>query len=329
MTRWMGSLAALGLLGLLAGCGGGGKAKPPVTRMQTMLDAARVVATKLDAGIDFMEARGIAEEGATAKSMDDVKSWQFLFSLDKEREGTIIVPWSNGAFGEPTITETSVNGDVAVHDAPILDFDQAVSRLKPAGFVPEFDTVAYRQPMDLVNKEASYIFHLGSARQFVFVGSQTGVIRTQSDHANLVNELIANTLEFTKRKFARAQLFTLDADVHWSEGTPSVNFWHLEFNDPATNPATTLTMDYQPGNELPDPVVEHRTLTGFSGLADDLALDPADAITKLNDAGYSDEFDTIGVRWPAGQTEPVYRFTFGSPKFTVLVGAMTGKVTRL
>lgn len=113
----------------------------------------------------------------------------------------------------------------------------------------------------------------------------------------------------------------------WSGGSPGVAEWVIQFTNPAKTPATTLVMNYVRGGEMQDPTEEQRTITGFKKMEPNLLVDPGDAIQKLNDAGYTEEFTSIGFEYPSNGAEPRYVFTFTTPVRIVCIGANTGAVT--
>lgn len=315
----------LAVLPLLAGCGGGGGRPAPVTKMQTLIDGALAVVRKDHPAAVLLAARGATIANSAGRSLADVTGWVFIFDDGKQSPQSLYVEWNEGVYGE-AYWDDGDDGDTMITQPPVLDFDVALARLGPAGFPMEFDGAGYRFPIDLTNKEPFYVFHIAKLRRFVMVGARTGQVRSESDHENLMNTVIGNTLEYAHRTFPAARSFTVDADVDWIEDRPYANVWHIELNNPATNPPTTLTMEYAVGQPLEPPVVEQRMLSGLTSISADLVLDPTEVIEKLQDAGYTGEFTRIGVRRPSGASEPVYRFVF--PGAVVHVGATTGIVTK-
>ena len=313
---------------LLAGCGGNNN-NIPDTKMQKIIDGGMAIAKKSYPHAALLEASGTIDN-PPGTSLADVTSWKLIIQKDTTESGElgcIEISLKDGVYSDPVETEV-VYGDANIYSPARIDFDDVLVIMGRAGHSKQFDSFVYRQPEDLINDQPCYIFHLPAESSFLFVGAYTGKITVQKDRANLANEVNANAIWFATKDYPTAQLYTVWADVTWENDTPYVFGFDIEFNNPATNPATTLfARGYALGQDWPDVEVQQRQLTGYKPMAADFVLDTTDAYRKLIGAGYTDQFTKTGWLFPSSSSEPVYGFTFPGKNLMVYVGANTGAVT--
>jgi hypothetical protein len=118
-----------------------------------------------------------------AKNLDDLTWWQFIFGCEGNK--TAMIKRINGVWQESEIIPYAWGEDIVFSPEYIrIDIGDAIEILKvyiwkdtPYDF---FDSVVFRQPLNLETTEPYYIFTVGFA-QYIYVGAITGAVHIEID----------------------------------------------------------------------------------------------------------------------------------------------------
>jgi hypothetical protein len=128
-------------------------------------------------GASPLEADGSPSSGA-AMTAADVDRWRFVFDNQRtpgSRFRTAIVRYRKGRFGRVKGVKPTFLEDNRISPLPEMALDDAVARLRDAGFADPFSTVTLRFPLGPSFSEPLYIFEFDGG-SFVGVGTKTGTV---------------------------------------------------------------------------------------------------------------------------------------------------------
>lgn len=143
---------------------------------------------------------------------------------------------------------------------------------------------------------------------------------------NLLNE--AHTR--VTKDYPAAEFYEADgtADSSVEPITDQINRWRFVFNDPSTQPNSTVTITYQNGalgdpEHIDQPWLEDRVIPL------PVAMDLPAAVGLMQQAGYNDPFSTVTLRYVLAPnvTEPHYIFGLPQRQLWVFVGVNSGQVS--
>jgi hypothetical protein len=135
-------------------------------------------------GASPLEANGRPSSGA-ATTAPEVDRWRFVFDNQRtpgSRFRTAIVRYKNGRFGHVTGKRPARLDDNRMSPLPEMTLDDAVARLRDAGFTQPFSTVTLRFPLGPSFSEPLFIFGFENGSS-VGVGTTTGTVAPLSASA--------------------------------------------------------------------------------------------------------------------------------------------------
>jgi hypothetical protein len=128
-------------------------------------------------GASPLEADGSPSSGA-ATTAAGVDRWRFVFDNQRtpgSRFRSAILKYRRGRFGRVKGIRPAFLEDNRLSPLPDMTLDDAVARLRDAGFEDPFSTVTLRFPVGPSFSEPLYIFGFGDG-SFVGVGTKTGAV---------------------------------------------------------------------------------------------------------------------------------------------------------
>jgi len=140
--------------------------------------AGRIVRGRVQfTGASPLEANGRPSSGA-ATSAAQVDRWRFVFDNQRtpgSRFRTAIVRYKKGRFGQVKGIRPALLEDNRISPLPEMRLDDAVARLRDAGFAQPFSTVTLRFPLGPSFSEPLFVFGFADG-SFVGVGTETGSV---------------------------------------------------------------------------------------------------------------------------------------------------------
>ena len=163
---------------LLQGVGLLPPASSPLSLLALMAQAEQLVVPQYPSAI-LVEVVGAPSSGSATVS-SDVDRWQFRFPENPMAvAGTVWVDYENGQLSGPFYTEQGLLGTVFEVLPRTMDLDQAIQKMRDAGYTEAFTAVSFRKPLTFpLPEEALYAFSVPG--RFILVGALTGNVTTET-----------------------------------------------------------------------------------------------------------------------------------------------------